>query len=219
MLAFLLYIHAHSTHSRNMHLIKAAQPQSGVLLVFGLKKGGIWVLFIVRVKCFFLMFSFRNVKVAAQGHYCVSEEKTPLGWFKGRSNEMSYMEFMYLYELLFGLWCDTVVAFFIVWHFYMGKIQSAKQGNLLFTCCFSGADELYSSLYTVCIIWKTMPFNSTVFWNKSHKIESILLLYYQFFKCHHNFRAQFSIFTASGEQNCFIACLYMSPMCTLYINI
>lgn len=31
----------------------------------------------------FFMFSFRNVKVAAQGHYCVSEEKTPLGWFKG----------------------------------------------------------------------------------------------------------------------------------------
>lgn len=52
----------------------------------------------------FFMFSFRNVKVAAQGHYCVSEEKTPLGWFKGRSNDMSYyIKFMYLYELLFGL--------------------------------------------------------------------------------------------------------------------
>lgn len=37
----------------------------------------------------FFMFSFRNVKVAAQGHYCVSEEKTPLSWFKGRSNEIS----------------------------------------------------------------------------------------------------------------------------------
>lgn len=45
------------------------------------------------------MFSFRNVKVAAQGHYCVCEEKTPLGWFKGRSNEMSYITFMYQYEL------------------------------------------------------------------------------------------------------------------------
>lgn len=44
---------------------------------------------------------------------------------------LSYIKFMYLYELLFGLWCDTMVAF-IVWHFYMGKMQkSAKQGHLL----------------------------------------------------------------------------------------
>ena len=71
-----------------MHLIKAAQPQSGVLLVFGLNKNkrGDCGSFIVRVKCFFVClfviffkFSFRNVNVAAQGHYCVSEEKTPLG--------------------------------------------------------------------------------------------------------------------------------------------
>lgn len=71
-----------------MHLIKAASVWCA-FLVFGLgKKGGHWVSFVVGVKCFF-MFSFRNVKVAAQGHYCVSEEKTPLGWFKGRSNDMS----------------------------------------------------------------------------------------------------------------------------------
>lgn len=65
--------------------------------------------------------------------------------------DMSYIKFMYLYELLFGLRCDTVVAFFIVWHFYMGKLQSAKQGNLLLNFCFSGADEFYSSLpYRMC---------------------------------------------------------------------
>lgn len=94
----------HTAHTAvNMHLIKAAQRQSGVLLVFGLKKGGNLGLVHCQSEVFFFMFSFRNVKVAAQGHYCVSEEKTPLGWFKGRSNEMSYMEFMYLYELLFGL--------------------------------------------------------------------------------------------------------------------
>lgn len=84
MLAFLSHIqYMRVEHTaENMHLIKAAQPQSGVLLVFGLKKGGLWVFFIVGVKCF-VCFHSENVKVAAQGHYCVSEEKTPLGWFKG----------------------------------------------------------------------------------------------------------------------------------------
>lgn len=53
---------------------------------------------------------------------------------------MSYIKFMYLNELMVGLWCDTMVAFFIVWHFYMGQIQSAKQGHLLFDFCLLGAD-------------------------------------------------------------------------------
>lgn len=54
------------------------------------------------------MFSFRNVKVAAQGHYCVSEEKTPLGWFKGRSNEMSYVVTVVLYQAYVSMNCVLV---------------------------------------------------------------------------------------------------------------
>lgn len=40
MLAFLLYIHAHGTHSSKHALNKATQPQSAVPLVFGLEKRG-----------------------------------------------------------------------------------------------------------------------------------------------------------------------------------
>lgn len=84
------------------------------VLVFGLKylkSVGLWVSFNVKSEVFFfLMFSFRNVKVAAQGHYCVSEEKTPLGWFKGRSNEMSYI-YIYISSLCifmnYCLVCDV----------------------------------------------------------------------------------------------------------------
>lgn len=43
------------------------------------------------------------MKDAAQGHYCVSKEMTPLGWFMGRGNEMPYIKVLYLYELLFAL--------------------------------------------------------------------------------------------------------------------
>lgn len=66
-----------------------------MLLVFGFDNKGCSLLEFQSV----FMFSFRNVKVAAHGHYCVCEEKTPLGWFKGRSNDMSYITFMYQYEL------------------------------------------------------------------------------------------------------------------------
>lgn len=130
MLALLLYIHAHGTHSSKHALNKSSS--ASVWCAFGIwveKRGESGSCPLLSEVFFFFMFSFRNVKVAAQGHYCVSEEKTPLGWFKGRSNEMSYIEFMYLYELLFGLWCDTVVAFFIVWHFYIGKNIKCKAGK------------------------------------------------------------------------------------------
>lgn len=47
------------------------------------------------------MFSFRNVKVAAQGHYCVNEKRHHLvGLIKGRSNEMSYINVMYLWHIV-----------------------------------------------------------------------------------------------------------------------
>lgn len=135
-----LYIHtctcltAHK--AEYMHLMKAIHPWFCVLLVLGLEKRGTVGL----VHCqseVFLCFHSENVKVAAQGHYFDSEEKTPHRWFKGRSNEMSYVlqmsyiKFMYQwYELYFGLWCDTTVAFFkIVWHFYMVKNTKCKAGK------------------------------------------------------------------------------------------
>lgn len=87
----------------------------------------------------FLCFHWENVKVAAQGHYFDSEENAPLGWFKGRSNEMSYVlqmsyiKFMYRwYELYFGLWCDTVVAFFFFFYcmtLLYGKNTKCKAGK------------------------------------------------------------------------------------------
>lgn len=75
--------------ARNMHLINTAQPWSCMLLVFRLE-GGTLALFHCQREVFFV-FSFRNVKVAAQGHYCFGDKKTPLIWFKGRSNEMSHV--------------------------------------------------------------------------------------------------------------------------------
>lgn len=88
-----LYIHtctrltAHK--AEYMHLIKAVHPWFCVLLVFGLEKRGTVGLIHCQSEVF-LCFHSENVKVAAQGHYFDSEEKTPLGWFKGRSNEMSF---------------------------------------------------------------------------------------------------------------------------------
>lgn len=59
-------------------------------------------------------------------------KKAPPGQFKGRSNEIvslpiSYVEF--IYELCFGLWRDTEVAFIIVSHFDTGWGENARQGN------------------------------------------------------------------------------------------
>lgn len=56
-------------------------------------------------------------------------KKAPPGQFKGRSNEIvslpiSYVEF--IYELCFGLWRDTEVAFIIVSHFDTGWGENAK---------------------------------------------------------------------------------------------
>lgn len=75
------------------------------------------------------MFSFRNVKVAAQGHYCISEERHHLVGLRVEAMNMSYIEFMYLYELLFGLRCDTMVAFFYCVTLLYGKNTKCKAGK------------------------------------------------------------------------------------------
>lgn len=106
-------------------------------LEFGMKKcgrGELWVFCIVRVKCF-LVLSFRNVKVAAQGHYCVSEEKTPLRWFMGRSKEIYNVLYQVHVSVCYCLVCDvTVGTFSVVWHFYTGKknVQSGENHSFIF---------------------------------------------------------------------------------------
>lgn len=67
------------------------------------------------------------MKVAAQGHYCISEEKTPLGWFKGRSNEISYR--CLISSLCIFVLVDTVVAFFYCLTLLYGKNTKCKAGK------------------------------------------------------------------------------------------
>lgn len=94
----------------------------------------------------FFMFSFRNVKVAAQGHYCVRKRHHSVG-FRARSNVLCFISQFYL-AMNYCLVCDVTPQwpFFIVLGFYMGNIQSEKQGNLLIIFCFSGADDWYKRI-------------------------------------------------------------------------
>lgn len=149
-----------------MHLVKAAR--SCVLFGVWVEKRGTSGSHSLSEWSVFLCFHSEMWKLLHRGIIVFSEEKTPLSWFKGRSNEMSYVLDQVCVSMIWTLFlvCDTMVAFFfIVWHFYMGKIQSAKQGNLRLTFCFSGVDEFYSSLpYRMSVlIKKKKSFNSLVF--------------------------------------------------------
>lgn len=139
MLTFLLYIHAHT--AENMHLIKAAQPQSGVLLVFGLNKNkrGDCGSFIVRVKCFFLLFFFNFHSemwtLLHRGIIVLVRKRHHLVDLRVEAMKCLISSFVSVWTVV--LVCDVTPWLpFIVWHFYMGKMQSAKQGNLLFNFCF-----------------------------------------------------------------------------------
>lgn len=121
----------HMAHSRKHALKKSSSPS--VCCAFGIwvggKKEGSWVLFIVRVKCFFYVFVQKMWTLLHRG--IIVHEKTPLGWFKGWSNETSFNHFMFLYEL-FGLWCVTLVAFFtgtFIWKKYI--VQSRHNYSLI----------------------------------------------------------------------------------------
>lgn len=121
--AFLLYMHAHDRPSRK-HALRSSLASVWCALGIWVEKGGIWVVFIVRVKCF-VYFHSKNVKVAAQGHYCVSEEKTPLDWLRGWSNWISFITFVQCASI-WTIWfvvchCSSLFC----WHF-MGKIHNRK---------------------------------------------------------------------------------------------
>lgn len=130
------YIHTAHT-AENMHLIKQLSLNLLCFWYLGWKKRGDAGSCSLSEWSVFLCFHLEMWKLLHRG-IIVSEEKTPLGWFKGRSNEISYV----LYQVYVSIW--TIVWFvmwhhgslFFVWHLYMGKIQSAKQGNLLFNFCF-----------------------------------------------------------------------------------
>ncbi len=123
---------------------------------------------------------------------------------------MSYITFMYLYELLFGLRCDTVVAFFYCMTLLYGKITKCKAGKFALEFLFLRSrwvlfqPDIQDMWFEINLI--------TVFLMKSHKIDNILLQHRQFLE--HSF-----LFLQLLENKIvlFIASLYMSPMCTLYI--
>lgn len=146
MLAFLLYIHAQGSHSWKHALMKAAQSQSGVLLVFGLRKKKQRRLVYCQIEVFrgFTCFHSEMWKLLHRGIIVLMKKDTTwLVWLRVEAMKC-LISTLCIYDLLFGLWCDTVVAFFIVWHVYMGKIQSVKQGKLLLDFIF------FSPPYRIC---------------------------------------------------------------------
>lgn len=110
----------------------------------------------------FFMFSFRNVNVAAQGHYCVSVRKRhhSVGLRVEAMKCFESYRCLCIYELLFGLSCDTVVAFFLLYDIFIWekyKVQSREICSLIFV--FQEEMRFILVCLTGRLFRKKMPFN------------------------------------------------------------
>lgn len=120
-----------------MHLVKAAR--SCVLFGVWVEKRGTSGSHSLSEWSVFLCFHSEMWKLLHRGIIVFSEEKTPLSWFKGRSNEMSYVLDQVCVSMIWTLFlvCDTMVAFFFYCMTLLyGKNTKCKAGKFALNFLF-----------------------------------------------------------------------------------